>query len=893
MGNSIIRNAIACDFEDPLEIDGSIIIRDGGETVALLPGSEGEVLRIVTGIPAWSPDGSGSVTDVTLINTGLNIEDTGADHTLRIRPNEDYTANRVLNLTINDADRTLTLQGNPTLDDWFDQEVKTTSGPTFDSLDVTNNITVGGTVDGIDIAALDAEVSLNTADRHVPVTIGTANGLSLSTQELSLALSSIFTTGALSSTDWNIFNNKSDYADPLTTNGDIVIRSGGTTTRLGIGADNQILAVSSGIPSWQDASSGGVITSVTLDNDGLKVYDTGGDHTLQITPNEDFTANRILNLVLNDADRTITLQGSPTLDDWFDQEVKETSDVQHRNLDLYDPTNDGNPQFNIGSSATDALKIQSVYNTGTQELDYVEIMGSTTGVASSDGELRLGTKGITSFNVGSDEVKVTIENFTLGQSGSSNNLIQFSDVTTGTNQISFATPSQSDPTSNSGWNLYLHQPGAEAASSGLGTSTDAIWMHAATNSGIEFWSGGTEISSIIPNTSQPQFKLGISDTEAFFIETAYTASQLDSVTFNTKTASATVNKGEYSFKVDEVERFTITDSGAVVPTDDLVVVTGNIIVGSGYIAVSDTLGLNNINTIPITDTQWGYVGNMNQNVATSNNVTFVDVTATGDVSVDGDISAGGLTPLARVHVGDGTNEDLIYFDTERKWKFTAGGTGATTSLDLLSLSDNKEFRIGNQASGNFTSRYKVGTTTTDDYITMVESGGRVAIGKTSVSGTALLQVDGEIEATGVVSSKNDFLFSRRTTTQSIANNTNVAVDFTFNLKNEGFSTTTGTSFTFPKDGLYEITYKIAWDNNSTGRREAWMEWDADTDIRYGHQATESPTNTIQSGAALVNVSSGDALSVKVFQNSGAARDVAGATSRLFSYVQIYFLGQKY
>lgn len=43
---------------------------------------------------------------------------------------------------------------------------------------------------------------------HNPVTIGTANGLSLSTQQLSLATSSGSTTGALTSTDWNTFNNK-------------------------------------------------------------------------------------------------------------------------------------------------------------------------------------------------------------------------------------------------------------------------------------------------------------------------------------------------------------------------------------------------------------------------------------------------------------------------------------------------------------------------------------------------------------------------------------------------------------------------------------------------------------------------------------------------------------
>ena len=47
-----------------------------------------------------------------------------------------------------------------------------------------------------------------TIPTHDAVTIGTANGLSLSGQALSLALASTSATGALSSTDWNTFNGK-------------------------------------------------------------------------------------------------------------------------------------------------------------------------------------------------------------------------------------------------------------------------------------------------------------------------------------------------------------------------------------------------------------------------------------------------------------------------------------------------------------------------------------------------------------------------------------------------------------------------------------------------------------------------------------------------------------
>jgi hypothetical protein len=60
---------------------------------------------------------------------------------------------------------------------------------------------------------------------HNPVTIGTANGLSLANQVLSLGLASSGVTGALSGTDWNTFNNKQNaLTNPVT--------GTGTTNRL-------------------------------------------------------------------------------------------------------------------------------------------------------------------------------------------------------------------------------------------------------------------------------------------------------------------------------------------------------------------------------------------------------------------------------------------------------------------------------------------------------------------------------------------------------------------------------------------------------------------------------------------------------------------------------------
>lgn len=64
-------------------------------------------------------------------NNGLLIEDTGGDHSLTFSVGTNFSTGRVLTFTPGDANRTITLSGNPTLADWFDQAVKSTSSPTF------------------------------------------------------------------------------------------------------------------------------------------------------------------------------------------------------------------------------------------------------------------------------------------------------------------------------------------------------------------------------------------------------------------------------------------------------------------------------------------------------------------------------------------------------------------------------------------------------------------------------------------------------------------------------------------------------------------------------------------------------------------------------------------
>jgi hypothetical protein len=63
--------------------------------------------------------------------------DADQSHFLRHLAGSDLSANRDLTWVTGDSDRQATLQGDPILDDWFDQGVKTSDAPTFAGLTLT------------------------------------------------------------------------------------------------------------------------------------------------------------------------------------------------------------------------------------------------------------------------------------------------------------------------------------------------------------------------------------------------------------------------------------------------------------------------------------------------------------------------------------------------------------------------------------------------------------------------------------------------------------------------------------------------------------------------------------------------------------------------------------
>ena len=73
----------------------------------------------------------------TFANTGFRVKESGGGaDLLTLTPGSVLSANRTFTIITGDADRILTLSGNPTLADWFDQSVKTTATPQFGNIGI-------------------------------------------------------------------------------------------------------------------------------------------------------------------------------------------------------------------------------------------------------------------------------------------------------------------------------------------------------------------------------------------------------------------------------------------------------------------------------------------------------------------------------------------------------------------------------------------------------------------------------------------------------------------------------------------------------------------------------------------------------------------------------------
>ena len=170
---------------------------------------------------------------------------------------------------------TITQQDGGTLTtSWTDintDAVTSVFGRTGDVVSANGDYTTSQVTEGTNLyytntrVSANTDVAANTAARHNAVTLGTANGLSLSTQVLSLGLASGSANGALSSTDWNTFNNKQSALGYTAANDANVVhltgaetitgtKSFNSTTGIGIRSNNS----GSGYGFYGDNSSTGI-----------------------------------------------------------------------------------------------------------------------------------------------------------------------------------------------------------------------------------------------------------------------------------------------------------------------------------------------------------------------------------------------------------------------------------------------------------------------------------------------------------------------------------------------------------------------------------------------------------------------------------------------------------
>jgi hypothetical protein len=258
-------------------------------------------------------DADAQLASLTLNNTGLHILDTNATHDLIIAPGSDLSTDRTLTLVTGDADRTLTISGNATLDDWFDQSVKQAASPTF------------------------AGVTLNNTGLHLLDTNASHDLILAPGSDLSADRTLTFTTG--------------DASRMLTMSGDAT---------LGDWFDQSVKQAAS--PTF---------AGVTLGNTGLHILDTNASHDLIIAPGSDLTADRSLTLITGDVNRTLTLSGDATLSDWFDQSVKQAASPTFAGLDLNNGnvTSLGSMAFNEDAGAKTAfdMSVSASPAAGTEE----------------------------------------------------------------------------------------------------------------------------------------------------------------------------------------------------------------------------------------------------------------------------------------------------------------------------------------------------------------------------------------------------------------------------------------------------------------------------------------------------------------------------------------------
>jgi hypothetical protein len=115
------------------------------------------------------------------------------------------------------------------------------------------------------------------------------------------------------------------------------------------------------------------LTSVYLDNTGLKIKDTNASHGLTIAPGSDLSADRALTVTTGDADRTLTISGNATVS----QDYSTTGNPQFATIELGAASDTTISRNSAGVIAVEGVTVPLNSTTNTHTAQQIELGHAT------------------------------------------------------------------------------------------------------------------------------------------------------------------------------------------------------------------------------------------------------------------------------------------------------------------------------------------------------------------------------------------------------------------------------------------------------------------------------------------------------------------------------------